>query len=82
MTPSQQRTVSSAKLFDVATEHSWVENHVFLAMVTGVLLLVVVGVLVVRFTHGPTNPIICNNNGRFCYYQRTDHYVGEPSSID
>jgi len=76
MTPSQQRTVSSAKLFDVATEHSWVENHVFLAMVTGVLLLVV------GFTHGPTNPIICNNNGRFCYYQRTDHYVGEPSSID
>jgi hypothetical protein len=66
----------------VATENSWIEDHGGLAIIIGVVVLVVIGVLVLRFTEGPTNPIICNNNGRFCYYQRTDHYVGEPSSIE
>jgi hypothetical protein len=66
----------------VAAENTWIKDHGGGAVIIGVVVLVVIGALVLRFTQGPTNPIICNNNGRFCYYQRTDHYVGEPSSID
>jgi len=69
----------------VVIEDSWIEDHGGLAIIIGILVLVVIGALVFHFTQAPTNPIICNSHsdgGGFCYYQQTNHYVGEPSSID
>jgi hypothetical protein len=70
----------------VAIEDSWIEDHGCLTIIIGLVLLVVIGVLVLRFTAGgntPTNPIICpSHNGGFCYYQATGRLSNGPQSIE